>query len=371
MSIRERRPGVWQIRAYAGTNEAGRSKYVYRTFFGSKSEARKEEIRLKAAAGALPRGAIVQSMTLGQYFERFMSLYVEPSSAPNTIVSYRSIYKNLLDPQLGQMKLSALTHDICQRAFNEALKYYSRSSVGTAKSILSACLTRARISGLITTNPLADLRLPRYQQKHVRALTPSELKAFVDVALSSKAPMHAPLLAAAALTGMRRGELIQLKWKNVDLAEGIIRVREGGSRPGSTKSASGMRDVAMPEVLKDMLAKRYKVDISRRASDPDWNPQHLVFTSRSGESINSMLNLQSCIKKVMQMSSIDIPGFRLHDLRHSHGSLLVDAGAPITEVAVRLGQVVQTTVRTYLHSSGEGGKKLTGYIDNMTNSVVH
>ncbi len=371
MSIRERRPGVWQIRAYAGVDEAGRSKYVYRTFLGSKSEAKKEEIRLKANAGALPRGTLAQTITLDDYFERYMGLYVEPGAAPKTIAGYRNSYKGIIAPRLGKTKLSALNHEICQKAINEALESYAHSSVSVAKSILSACLNRARASGLIMSNPVSDIRMPRHQQAHIRALTPLELNTFVNAALSAENGIYGPFVAAAALTGMRRGELSKLRWSNVDFTLGVIRVREGGSRPNTTKSSTGQRDVAIPNVLKEVLLSRYEEDIKRRSSSPSWNPRRLVFTNRSGGEIYSATDMSKLIQKVMKKAGIDLPGFRLHDLRHSHGSILVNAGASITDVAARLGQVVQTTVRTYLHSSATADRGLTDVLDSMTGGQVH
>jgi len=370
MSIRERRSGVWQIRAYAGINEAGRTKCVYKTFHGSKSEARKEELKLKATAGAMPRGAAAQSLTLSEYFERWMNLYIEPSAAPKTISSYRMLYNGAIKPRLGQMRLTAINTDVCQLALNEALKTYAHSTVKTAKAILSACLNRARIAGYIASNPVADVRLPRHQQDHVRALTAAELNAFVEAALSDGC-MYGPLVATAALTGMRRGELMQLKWGNVDFAVGRIRVREGGSRPGTTKSATGRRDVAMPAMLRSLLLDLYEADVRRRTQISDWNPSRLVFTNREGNAVNPVTHMSGTVRRLLRKVGVDLPNFRLHDLRHSHGSLLVNAGAPVTDVAARLGQVVQTTVRTYLHPNGEGDKGLTDILDSIARQQMH
>ncbi len=363
MSIRERRPGVWQIRAYAGIDEAGRSKYVYRTFMGSKSDARKEEMRLKAMASSFPKQMAEQSLTLDMYFQRWFSLYVEPTAATSTQSAYNYKYWKMISPKLGVTKLSKLTPDLCQQAFNEMLLQYSRASVATARAILSACLKRARISGLILSNPLIETRLPRKQQQHARALTTDELARFVEAARSHR---HGPLLITAALTGMRRGELLSLTWDNVDLSKSVIHVREGGAEPGTTKSRAGQRDVIMPTLLVELLLGINAIEEEKRKADESWNVNRFVFPSKAGIKIHHCTNLKSALNRILSIAGIPIEGFRLHDLRHSHGSILVNAGVPVTDVAGRLGQMVQTTVQTYLHSDGSGNCRITDCLDKAT-----
>ena len=362
MSIRERRPGVWQIRAYAGINEAGRSKYVYRTFFGSKSEARKEEIRLKAAAGALPQNVAERSWTFGQYFERWMNLYVLPTAAPSTVDNYRFVYKKMLEPGLGAVKLSELNADIVQRVFNELLLTYSQTTVVKARSILSACLKRARQHpALISHNPVEALAMPKARKHLVKVFTGNELNRFIEAA---RHQLHGPMFITAALTGMRRLELLALSWSNVDLVAGVIHVREGGSRPGTTKSEAGQRDIFIPAVLKQVLTEVRIEDAKKQ----NWTPDSLVFpSSRTGGQLNKDTSFAPALERILKVAKIERKGFRLHDLRHAYGSLLVNSGIPISDVSEKMGHAsVQTTVQMYVHQDGEGGSRIVKCLDDLT-----
>ena len=370
MSIRERGPGAWQIRAYAGTTPSGRARYVYRTFHGTKSEARKEELKLKATAGALPSPSSNRAVTLDDMFERWIAVYVEPSAIPPSVASYRRLYKHVFSEQLGGVKLKDLTPEHIQRALNDAAAAgYSRASLVKARYLVSGPLRRARLSGLVSTNAAEDTKVPKAPaMKHVRSLTPEELRRFVDAAM--RLPIYGPVLATAALTGMRRAELLCLTWDNVDFENGIIKVREGGYAPGTTKSAAGQRDVEMSAALHLMLAEMHGWDLSRRAFTPAWNPGRYAFPNSHGGKLNQMTSFAKPIEKVMKAAGIDLPGFRLHDLRHSHGSLLNSAGISIADVAARLGHSPETAVRIYLHSDGARCSKMKKCLDELTDGTA-
>ena len=370
MSLRQRGPNTWQIKVYTGVDASGReNKPATATFHGTKSEARKEELRMKARVGAMPRGAASQSITLGEMFERWIAVYVEPSAIPPSVASYRRLFKHVFSERLGSVKLQELTPEHIQRALNDAAAAgYSRASLVKARYLVSGPLRRARLSGLVTTNAAEDTKVPKAPaMKHVRSLTPEELRRFVDAAM--RLQIYGPVLATAALTGMRRAELLCLTWDNVDFENGIIKVREGGFAPGTTKSAAGQRDVEMSATLHLMLAEMHGWDLSRRAFTPTWNPGRYVFPNSHGGKLNQMTSFAKPIKKAMQAAGVDLPGFRLHDLRHSHGSLLNSAGISIADVAARLGHSPETAVRIYLHSDGARCSRMKKCLDELTDGT--
>lgn len=368
MSIRERRPGVWQVRAYAGIDANGKARYAYKTFAGTKAEARREELRLKGSAGILPRGADRDAITLEQFAERWLTLYVVPRVVPRSVVIYRTALRRMILPALGHLRLRDITPEQIQRTFNDLP--YAPSSKRKARTILGSCLKRARKSGLIDVNPCEDIILPPIRFKPARSLTADEARRFLQVTESCREGL---LFAAALLTGLRKSELLMLRWDNVDLVKGIILVREGGSLEGQTKSAAGRRDVVLPRYLTDRLIAEHKADSARRAFTPAWNKGRYVFPSIHGEYRPGGNVPGRNLKKALGLAGIDLPGFRFHDLRHSHGSLLLMGGIPLPAIQERLGHAsLQTTVQTYLHADGSGEAKAADYLDVIAGpGIVH
>ena len=361
MSIRERRPGVWQIRAYAGIDAAGQAQYVYKTFSGTKSEARKEELKLRATAGVLPRGSAEAEITLTEYADRWLALYIKPTIRPRSVAIYRTTLDKMILPSLGSLKLKELKPEIIQRVFNE-LDYAPASKV-KARTILSAMLKRARKSGLIANNPCEDLALPPIRFHHVRALTPEEASRFLQVCETYRDGL---LFAAALLTGLRKSELLMLRWPNVDLDKGIIMVREGGSVAGETKSEAGRRDVVIPRYLLEKMKAAFLQDEEKHLSDSTWNSGRHVFPSIHGQYRPGGNVPGRNLRKALALAGIDLPGFRFHDLRHSHGSLLLEAGVPLPAIQGRLGHAsLLTTVSTYLHADGRAEVKISDYLDSV------
>lgn len=368
MSIRERRPGVWQIRIYAGLFPNGKADRRCETFYGTKQEAKRRELQMKAAVGTLPKGNRGEAVTLEEYAERWLTLYVEPTVVPRSATIYRLTLERKILPTLGHLRLREITSEHVQRTIN-ALPF-APATKRRARTVLGALMKRARKAGLIDVNPCEDIVLPPIRFKPARSLTADEARSFLRATETCRDGL---LLAAALLTGLRKSELLMLRWENVDLAKGIILVREGGSVEGQTKSAAGRRDVVLPEYLTERLRVEHETDGARRNWTPSWNPGRHVFPSihgkyRPGESVSGY-NL----KKALRAAGIDIPGFRFHDLRHSHGSMLLLSGVPLPAIQGRLGHAsLQTTVTTYLHADGSGEAKMAAYLDTLTGpGIVH
>lgn len=350
MSIRERSPGVYQIRTYVGTKANGEADNKYKTFYGSKTEAKKEDLRLKAAIGTLPRTSVDRNITLAEYSERWLRTFVEPNVRPSTLRMYSVLIRCAILPVLGTLRVSELSEEKIQRAFNTIAPHYAPKSMRLILNILQQILKRARRAGLVVGSPCEEIILPPLKADHVRALTPDEARRLLAVCNHAKL---GSLIATALLTGLRRSELYKLTWDCVDFLNSQILVREGGSVSGVAKTTAGRRDVGMPPALASMLLSLYNADEAKRKAVPGWNPKRLVFPTLAGTSRADM-SMKPQLDAALKLAMIDIPGFRFHDLRHSHGSLLVRAGAPLPAVQKRLGHKnLQTTVGTYLHSGGD------------------
>lgn len=363
MSLRERSPGVWQIRAYAGTKPNGKALYVYKTFKGTKSEARKEEMLLKAHAGVIAGNKAKGSITFMDYAIRYLSLYVESHAAPSTLENYNTFLRTMVFPHIGHLQVCDITHEHVQMMFNALIgKGYAPSTLAKTRSVLSGMFARAIPAYGVTYNPVRDIRHPKPDKAQPRSLTSDEIDRFIKA--SSSEPLG-PLYVAAILTGMRRSELTKLTWDNIDFARKLIKVREGGCCPGKTKSKNGIRDIAIRPTLYVLLNDLAAKDEAQRMKAPSWNMKRLVFTSRRGNRLSGGTDLKGPLQRILKRASIDAPQYTLHRLRHAHGSFLVTSGVPITDVAGRLGDTLQTVVKTYLHSDGRSENR----IDQVLNEV--
>lgn len=363
MSIRERRPGVYQIRTYVGIKANGEADYAYSTFHGSKTEAKKEDLRLKAAVGTLPRTSEDRSVTLAEYSERWLNTFVKPNVRPSTLRMYSVLLRCAILPELGALRVSELSEEKIQRAFNAIAPRYSPKSLRLILNILQQVLKRARRARLIAVSPCEDIILPPMKGEHVRALTPDEAHRLLVVCGEVK---QGDIIATALLTGLRRSELYKLTWDCVDFLRAQILVREGGSVSGVAKTAAGRRDVGMPSSLAALLLSLYQADEAKRKAKPDWNPKRLVFPTSVGTARIDM-SMKPHLDAALKTAGIDIPGFRFHDLRHSHGSLLARAGASLPAIQKRLGHKnLQTTVGTYLHSGGDEDAGLAALLQEVT-----
>lgn len=176
----------------------------------------------------------------------------------------------------------------------------------------------------------------------------SELKLFIETAKTYK---HYLPLKILALTGLRIGELMGLRWRNVTV-DGTIKIVEAVSSRlrylKDTKTKNSKRVLWLDEELVQELKEHKKqMTLRNKAGDNDF-----VFQSDDGECLRYQVVLKA---KNRVLKKAKLHHIRLHDLRHGAGSLMLDAGESITSVAEQLGQVPATTAGTYSHALRKGG----------------
>jgi len=298
-----------------------------------------------------------------QYLTKEWLPAVKSTIRPSTYNSYVQHVECHIAPHIGTVKLQKLSGSQVNALYAklaEAGRKDGKSGL-SAMTIhhVHACLHKACKDavrwGHISRNPLDAADPPRKRgdgTKEMRTWTKEQLKAFLDAVADDRL---SPLWHTIAMTGMRRGEAIGLRWSDVDLEGGRLAVRRAlipinrevvVSEP---KTVKGRRVIALDpgtvEVLKAQAARQLE---EQNDWDDGWVETGLVFTLESGEALDPesvSRYWRQAVKKSM------LPQIRLHDLRHTHATLALQAGIHPKVVSERLGHAtISITLDTYSHA---------------------
>jgi integrase len=378
--MRERSPGHWQLRAYVGRDPVtGKSRQVTRTFRGGQRAAAKALAALvtEVEAGKVSRTTATVSQLLDKWLE-----VGEWNQRPRTHYENRRKIEGRIRPTLGDIQLAELRPDVIDAAYRGWLDDgLSPATVHKYHCILSAACRQAVKWGWIDTSPTSHSSPPRAVWSEMKVPTPAQVSALIKTA-EEKDPVLAAAVALAALTGARRGELVALRWSDIDLAKGSVKISRsltvalGERHLGSTKTRAS-RDVALDPIGVEVLNRRwaYIVDFSARTRSPmvadpyvlsyqangaiPVNPDTLTHGFRSLCEAMEQPALDNLRKSVEEAERADLaPGdrwpYRFHDLRHFSVTTLIAAGVDVRTVADRHGHANATmTLNRYAHALPE------------------
>jgi integrase len=349
--IRERSPGCWAIVIDVRDPQTGARKRKWHAFRGTKREAQIECAKLIAAVG---KGDYVEpSKTTVADFVRARISQWEASGeiSARTAQRYRQLLENQTTPHIGTKVLRKL-RPLDIEAWHTALRdTVAARTIGHAHRVLSKALKDAAKNDIVTRNVCKDQPAPKVKDDE-RAIV-RDVPALVA---KLKDWRHGTLAMVALFTGLRLGEVLALRWNNVDLDHKVIHVHAAleqtlafGIRFKSPKSKAGRRDVTMPDVLVDVLREHRKAQLELRlqlgaGKLPD---DALLFATVNGEPLAP--NLVSMLWGSFARG-IGIPEVTFHGLRHTHASQLIDQGVDIATISKRLGHATPAiTLGVYAH----------------------
>src|SRR2546430_3903274 len=272
---------------------------------------------------------------------------------PNTYLQYRSVIHCHLVPGLGHVFLRTLTPQHIQAFYAQKVKEGLKPrTIALIHAALHSALENAVKWNLISRNVASLVSLPHAQAHEIHPLTSDEVEKLVAAA---KGHWLEPILILAVTTGMRRGELLALRWNDVDLERGVLHVRRTANRLGGygvvehdPKTRSSRRKVVLPNVALKMLKdhRLYQDQMKAKAGD-NWKALNLVFTNDFGDFI-SVDKLLRHFKVLLEKAGL--PHMRFHDLRHSAATILLTMGVHPKVVQELLGHsTIAMTMDTYSH----------------------
>lgn len=336
--------GTWVGQWSAGVDERGQRRRHTVTPQPSEAAAWKAmaEARGKAATIKRRRGG----ESVAEFLERWLDEVVRPTRRERTLVGYRSIVTLHLVPAFGDRDLRALTRRDVQAWVGRQTA--APLSIRHRVDCLRSAMSYAVRWGLIDANPATDLDLPTVPKRVVRALRPDDAKALLT---ATAGEWFAPLVTVALYTGLRQGELLALRWQDVDLKAGTLTVHKSLARlPGKhgiryeltdPKSANSRRTIPLPVIVVDVLTARQRAQMSGGGSYRGG-----VFTHPDRWIDGTVLtkDFQAALARA------EIATMRWHDLRHATASLLIAQGTPLAVVSAILGHSgIGITVDVYGH----------------------
>lgn len=365
-SIRQRADGRWEARY---TTPDGRQKSVY-----GKSEAEVTK-KLRGALHEIDSGAWHEpsKMTMGEWLEIWLSDY-QGHTTGRTVETYRCTVRKHFLPTFGTVKVSKLSQMHIRRMVANLQKDgRSASTIRHTCAILGGAMKCAVEAGLIKTNPVEGIKLPRKAKTKFEVVDREQIPSFVQAAENTPYPNE---LLFMLYTGVRVGEARGLKWDDVDMDAGTAHIQRQlnavthGVRFTPPKDGEA-REIHLPAEAVEVLKRQRKRQLEQRMAAGDkWVEdditRDLVFRQPNGKT-HSELSIYKACKAAGQ--EIGVPGLHPHDLRHSYAVAALRSGADVKTVQHNLGHksasITLDTYAAYTSDAGkEGAKKLSDYLKN-------
>lgn len=345
-TIYQRKDGRWECSVFLETTN-GKRKRV--SLYGkTRAEA---HVKLVAAKAQAHQGIAIPDRVwkTGEYLSYWLNHVVKPHKRAATYAQCECISRLYLVPTFGNVPLAKLTVRDVQAFINEKITSgFSVPSVQVMRKVLSAALTSAMREEHITRNVARLTLLPKYEPEEVQPWNTGEARRFLAAIQGERRYAAFVLLL---LYGLRRGELLGLRWSDIDFRASVIRIRQqlqredGVWQPAPLKTRASKRDLPLLDFARDALLQHHA------ASDTPTADQTLVFTTSSGRPIEPK-KFVDAFHRVCAKNGIR--RIRVHDVRHTAATLLKHLGASVRDAQLILGHArVTTTQELYQHDTAE------------------
>jgi integrase len=270
-----------------------------------------------------------------------------------TKVGYQNAIDKWIRPHLGDLRIGELTREDIQSLYSLMGKAHkSRSSMNQVRAVLSQAVDEAMVSGYVKSNLVKFVKLPKKKKPDPVCLTYEEVMTIKKTALMAGNWLR---WALALLYGVRQGECLGLRWEDVSIDEGVLRVRKSlGRVPGrgllleDLKTSSSIRDLPLPNEIIELFRQHKRKQLEQRLlTGSDWIETGHVFTTNIGTPIDNA-NDRKAWDKLLRTSGVR--AIKLHSARHTAATMLLEKGTNIVVVSKLLGHSnIQTTVEYYAH----------------------
>jgi integrase len=346
-SVYRRRDGRW-----AGAVSLPNGKRA--TVYGATREeaATKLTAALRGRDQGLP--VVDGQQTVGAYLNSWL-VSVRPSLRPRTHQRYESLIRLQVKPAIGKVRLAKLTPQHLSRLYADLIAGgLSPTTTLQVHRVVRRALDQAARWGMVARNVAALVDAPRKARHEMRTLTTEEAQRLLTAAAGRRLEA---LYVLAVTTGMRQGELLALRWQDVDIDGGTVRVTgtlqqtKAGPVIAEPKTSSSRRQIVLSERAVSALKRHRKAQAEERlavgeAWDGTWG---VVFANEVGRPINASNLLTRDYRPLLRAAELS-PAVRFHDLRHTAATLLLLANVHPKVVSEMLGHAnIGITLNTYSH----------------------
>ena len=363
---------LWMARYTVETPNGTKRRTVY-------GKTRKE-VRDKLAKALADRadGLIFddENMTVGEYVTRWLEDSAKGDLAPRTYGNYRLQVRRHIVPAIGRVKLAKLNPAHVQSLYAKKLRDGLKpSSVRYIHAVLRRALEQAVRWNLIPRNPAAVVDPPKVRQEEIKSLDPGQARQFLRTAGEADDGLEA-LYVLSLTAGLRMGEALGLKWSDIDLDAGTLRVNrqlqrtrrdEDRGAPGrlvfSEPKNASRRTVDLPQTALAALKRHHKKQLEEKLkAGGAYEDDGLVFATAKGTPLDAQNVVNRHFKPLLR--SAGLPAIRWHDLRHSCFTLLLSRGVHPKYVQHLAGHAsIQLTLDRYSHWMPSMGKHTASAMD--------
>lgn len=385
-SISQRPDGRWIAQVTLGYDNNG--KRIRRTFYGQTRSEVAVKMTTEINNGLKGGHASLQNDPLEILMTEWLLTFKKAMVTPRTFERAMCTSKKHIYPNIGNLKLEEVTPPVIQRLFNNmSMQGYALASIKKVKFLLNQFFEYAVESQFLDHNPVHKTKLLSRERKTV---TEDEYKA-IPVELRSKflellekSPILKPICITSMYAGLRIGEVLALKWKNLDFENCVIRVENAVTQVptfdkkgktlsrktviSDTKTAASVREVPMPDILivalKEWKDSQVLQEIRKDKSftaDSD-----LVFSNNNGE-LRTYWGTRAMFDRLLKENGMGNYGFHFHSLRHTYSSMLFEARVNPKVIQMLLGHKdVTTTIKTYNSIDRSYFKQATNVLNQST-----
>lgn len=344
-SIYKRNDGRWAATVSLG--DGRRKSYYGRTRQDVSQKLAKARYEVQQGLPVVP-----EKETVGAYLHRWIEEIAKPTIRTATYEGYERMIRLHVRPAIGKIRLARLSPDHLSRMYAGLLsKGLSPKSVRLIHAMLHRALRQALRLRLVAVNVSESVDPPRLEHREFRALSPEEVKRLISAA---KGDRNEALFILALTTGMRQGEILGLRWADVDLDGAVLAVRQqvyrirGKWTFTEPKTAKGRRTITLPPMTVEALRRHRVVQSEERLKASDWDDRDLVFPNKHGRPMEKQNLMRRSLRPLLERA--DLPRIRFHDLRHSAATLLLALGEHPKVVQERLGHsTIMVTMDVYSH----------------------
>lgn len=364
---------LYKFYVYIGTDPlTGKSIRTNRQGFETKKQAEIAYLQLKSQKESLEKP---KQYTFEQVYKMWLEHY-QTTVKSSTLGKVKELFKNHILPELGMLFIGKINLKIAQNAvnnWNKKIKKYKDLKIYTQQVFKHAMRLE-----LVDKDPFALVVMPKPKKSEIKLVdasenfyTKGELSVFLNLCKEQLPAMWYTLLHTLAYTGMRRGEILALIWKDIDFKTGRIRINKTLTLDennkiivNDTKTTAGERNIKI-DTQTIQLLKAWKKEQMKQLKVIDIN--QLVFPNGK----NKHMALSTPIKYLNRICDKNgLKRITLHGLRHTHCSLLFAAGASLKEVQDRLGHDdIKTTMDIYNHITKAQQENAVDKLINFMNAT--
>lgn len=372
--VRKRKDGRWEGRIVVGHKEDG--SLIYRSVFDKTQKALMDKLHDCIETYRDVELSEDCNMTLGEWLDRWKEDYASHAVRPNTLSGYELLIDSYVKPRLGSKRISALTTAEIQQMYNDIKKYgrvnehpekgteLSDSMIRKVHMMLHQAMDVAVKEHLIVKNPTEGTTIPKNNYAPKQILTEEQLNRFMEEL--GKDPIWHDFFYTELTTGLRKGEICGLQWRDLDMKTGRLKIcraviaqRHQPCVVSETKTRAGNRTLVLPPSTLELLKARKKTSYSQWIFPNPLRPEAPMTPSVPYRRLKELLK------------QADLPAIRFHDLRHTFATHALTGGVDAKTLAGILGHTnASFTLDTYTHVTKDMQKQAAEVMGGFLEQIL-